>query len=248
MLTKLPPYSFNHSQRIWYESRLSKNFRNRKHPRHDLFGAPVPDWNPDQPEWRHFLRLPENPWMKDHVVTGSYVYPGVGYIIMAIEASAQISDPNLKLKGFQLRDISIKSALIIPDTKDGVETRISLSPMDESSLENSKIWKRWRVSSYNPTGTNWIEHCTGYITTEYEATPGPVDGGIEAEAEAQAWKNALKESYDRCKTPSKVPYDDLETIGLAFGRLFQNLAGVKANEETGEVTATVCRKDTCIRT
>ncbi|OCL09857.1 hypothetical protein AOQ84DRAFT_403376 [Glonium stellatum] len=131
----------------WYESRLSSNFRNRKHPRHDLFGAPVPDWNPDQLEWRHFLRLLENPWMKDHVVTGSYVYPGVGYIIMAIEA------------------------------------------------------------------------------------------------EAQAWADALKESHERCQTPSKVSYDNLEAIGLAFGRLFQNLSGVRANEETGEVTATITVPD-----
>lgn len=69
MLTNLPPYVFNHSQTTWYESRLSRNFRFRKYPRHDLFGAPVPDWNPEEPAWRNFVRISEQPWLRDHVVS-----------------------------------------------------------------------------------------------------------------------------------------------------------------------------------
>lgn len=69
MLVKLPPYAFNHSQNTWYESRLSRNYRFRKHPRHDLFGAPVPDWNPEEPVWRNFIRISEQPWLRDHVVS-----------------------------------------------------------------------------------------------------------------------------------------------------------------------------------
>lgn len=69
MLVDLPPYVFNHTEKILYESRLSKNMRQRKFPRHDLFGAPVADWNVDVPRWRHFVRLDENPWLRDHVVS-----------------------------------------------------------------------------------------------------------------------------------------------------------------------------------
>lgn len=69
MLVNLPPYVFNHSQTTWYESRLSRNYRFRKYPRHDLFGAPVPDWNPEEPVWRNFVRISEQPWLRDHVVS-----------------------------------------------------------------------------------------------------------------------------------------------------------------------------------
>lgn len=69
MLANLPPYVFNHSQTTWYESRLSRNYRFRKYPRHDLFGAPVPDWNPEEPVWRNFIRISEQPWLRDHVVS-----------------------------------------------------------------------------------------------------------------------------------------------------------------------------------
>jgi acyl transferase domain-containing protein len=69
MIVDLPPYPFNHEEQSLYETRLIKNTRLREFPRHDLFGAPVPDWNPNSPRWRHFLRVGENPWLKEHVVS-----------------------------------------------------------------------------------------------------------------------------------------------------------------------------------
>lgn len=69
MMVDLPPYPFNHEEQALYETRLIKNTRLREFPRHDLFGAPVPDWNPNSPRWRHFLRVAENPWLKEHVVS-----------------------------------------------------------------------------------------------------------------------------------------------------------------------------------
>ncbi|UKZ52827.1 Type I Iterative PKS [Trichoderma virens] len=243
MLTNLPPYVFNHSQTTWYESRLSRNYRYRKYPRHDLFGAPVPDWNPEEPVWRNFVRISEQPWLRDHVVTGSIVYPGVGYIIMAIEASRQMASPDLKLLGFHLKDISIKSALIIPDNKDGIEVKFSMVGMDESSLEKSKSWRKWTVTSYNTVADNWVEHCTGYIQTQYEVAPGPIDEGLEEASEAQESKKMLKDSVECCTTPTSINYDNLDTVGLHFGPLFQNLSDVVVNKGKGEVASLITVPD-----
>ena len=66
ILTDVPPYAWNHSGRYLSESKLSMAHRFRKHPRHDLLGAPLE--TSDKPTWRHFLRMPENPWMEDHKV------------------------------------------------------------------------------------------------------------------------------------------------------------------------------------
>lgn len=71
MLVSLPPYSFNHSAKIIAESHLSKKFRFREHPRHDLFGVLALDSTSDTPRWRHFIRLDENPWVKQHKVCGT---------------------------------------------------------------------------------------------------------------------------------------------------------------------------------
>ena len=68
MLVDLPPYSWNRVARYWFESHLSHNYRFRKHPRHDLFGALTAESSLMEPRWRNFLRLSENPWIQHHRV------------------------------------------------------------------------------------------------------------------------------------------------------------------------------------
>ena len=67
-LADLPEYPFNHSREYWQESRLSTNFRFREHPRHELLGTTVLDWNKLEGKWRNYIRISENPWIKDHKV------------------------------------------------------------------------------------------------------------------------------------------------------------------------------------
>ena len=242
LIVSLPGYKFDHSEGLMHESRLSRNYRQRKYPRHDLFGAPVSDWNPDSPRWRHIIRLSEQPWIRDHIVTGAFVYPGVGYLIAVIEASRQIADQKLKISGFRLRDVSLKRALIIPDTKDGVETSLSLTRMDESSLWGSSTWRKFQMSSYNSIADDWIEHCTGYIAVDYETGPGPIDQGREATQEALMWKKTLEDVNQRCTIPMDMEsaYDSLITTGLTFGPLFKNLSNARGTAgKIGEVVGTV---------
>ena len=69
MLVDLPEYPFNHTNEYWLESEQSRNLRFRKHPRHELLGVTVSDWNELEPKWRNFLKLSDNPWIKDHIVS-----------------------------------------------------------------------------------------------------------------------------------------------------------------------------------
>lgn len=66
LLVDAPKYPWNHGVEYWSEPRLSTAHRFRKHPRQDLLGSPVE--GSSEPAWRHFLRMPENPWMEDHQV------------------------------------------------------------------------------------------------------------------------------------------------------------------------------------
>ena len=68
-LTDLPSYPFDHDRSYWSEGRISKDFRFRKAPKHDLLGTPSPDWNPFEPKWRNTLRIADSPWMEDHQVS-----------------------------------------------------------------------------------------------------------------------------------------------------------------------------------
>ncbi|KAJ5542947.1 hypothetical protein N7535_005370 [Penicillium sp. DV-2018c] len=229
LLVDLPPYSFKHTEKVLFESRLSKNLRSRKFPRHDLFGAPITDWNPTAPRWRQIIRLNENPWLRDHMVTGNYVYPGVGYLIMAIEASRQLAGET-KTTGFQLRKVNIQRALIIPDTKEGIEVSLAMATVEDSQIP-SRRWRRFQITSYNASSDEWTEHCTGHITIEHETAADPVDDGREAEEESEAWRSELSRVNQTCESSMdfKSTYNNLQTSGLNFGPLFRNLADVSAS-------------------
>ncbi|KAG0649046.1 Highly reducing polyketide synthase [Hyphodiscus hymeniophilus] len=242
MLVDLPGYVFNHSQEYWAESRYSKNFRFRKHPRHDLLGVAALDWNPAEPKWRHHIRLSENPWLNDHKVTQSVVYPGVGYLVMAIEASKQLARSDAQITGFRLRNVSIIAALQVPDLEDGIETMLSMRAAAESSLKASTTWREFSISSFNPEADTWTEHCHGQISTEYETDTGPIDKGREAKGQTKIYTDMLANVSNGCEMPINITelYGDLETIGLKFGPLFRNISTAKVTgKRHGETVATI---------
>lgn len=97
MLTGLPKYPFNHSQRYWLESRLFRNYRQRDRIRHELLGLPSTDWNPLRPRWRHTLRVSDLPWLGEHKVrrfiylAHSLTYACVGEWICSVSRSRNTS-------------------------------------------------------------------------------------------------------------------------------------------------------------
>jgi acyl transferase domain-containing protein len=179
LLVNLPSYPFNHSKTYWKESRISKGYRFRQFPRHELLGAPVPDWNKNNAIWRNWIRLSENTWIKDHRITGSILYPAAGMLVMAIEASRQLANPEKKLKGFRFREVAFQTALRIPSSANGVETHFHLRPYLDSTSSKSSSWSEFQLSSQE--GDEWRDRCRGLIQTEYETPYTPVE---------TAWKTA----------------------------------------------------------
>lgn len=55
-LVGLPPYPWDHSTSHWHESRLSRNYRKRQHPPHELLGVLMPDSAILEPRWRKYVR------------------------------------------------------------------------------------------------------------------------------------------------------------------------------------------------
>ncbi|GME44030.1 beta-ketoacyl synthase [Neofusicoccum parvum] len=228
LLVDLPPYAFDHSRECWTESRRSRAWRFREHPRHDILGAPVPDWNADEPQWRNYIRLSELPWLKDHRITGSVVLPGVSFLIMAIEGAKQLTSKSGEIAGFELRDVVISHALMLSEEED---TEILLS-MRRSSLGTNAAWD-FKVFGYKHD--SWLECCKGSISAELAFATGPVDAGREATEH----KKHLRESLDQCevacnsKRDLRRQYAELERVGLEFGPSFQNLSDVKCGDVEG---------------
>ncbi|KAI4248190.1 MAG: hypothetical protein LQ352_005995, partial [Teloschistes flavicans] len=236
LLVDLPAYPFNHEVSHWTESRLSKNFRFRKVPRLELLGAPVNDWDPSEAVWRNFLRVSESPWIKDHRITGSILYPGAGMLVMAIEAQLQLADHARAIKGFRIKDACFHNALTVPTTAEGIETHFYLRPYRDSLSSTASAWNEFRLCSYDKN--EWREHCRGLVSLEYDGTVTAVDNGFENRESVEACRRSFADAQESCKTPidSKQLYEHFSTVGLDFGPTFQCLRDVRYSHN-GEAVA-----------
>ncbi|KAB5577906.1 putative polyketide synthase [Coniochaeta sp. 2T2.1] len=157
MLRDLPPYHWDHTTTYWVESRLSREHRGRKHAAHDLLGTRVVASPDSQPSWRILLSTVTLPWLRDHVVDNFIVFPAAGYMTMAIQALQQLSqdsNPNLKLKGYSLRNVSFKKTLTVPKDSKPVETMMTFH-----YSESTESWN-FSVSSMSERG-RWQDHSSG---------------------------------------------------------------------------------------
>ena len=136
ILDDLPSYPWNHSKRYWHESRLSVNHRLKRFARNDLLGSLVDDFNDNEPRWRNILRLADIPWLSDHKVQGSVVFPGTGYLVMAIEAMSQYAKlhevPVTSATQYKMREVKVIHPMIL--SEDGsTELSLTMRPRGQAS-------------------------------------------------------------------------------------------------------------------
>lgn len=217
MLVDLPSYPWNHQTSFWHEPLETAQLRQRKHPRHDILGAAVDYQNALEPRWRNFLRLSENPWMADHIVAGSIVFPAAGMLVMATEAARQLADGQANIKGIEFQDLHFMRGVVIPDDERGLETLLQVSPHP-----GMPGWYQFGIFSL-PSGGAWIQHAKGAFITRYE--------NRDDDEHNSNWEAAL-ERIKNTQTVAKMA--DVRqarewlsnTGGLTVGPAFQTITGV----------------------
>ena len=221
-LFDLPSYPWNHSQSHWAESRVAKEYRLREPPPNSLLGAPSPSLIAGERVWRGYLKLSEQPWMADHKIHGSILYPAAGFIAMALEGAISGAEKAQKVRSITLRDIHLTAALIITEDAE-VEYTVCLRPHHSAIREPSSIWTEFIVSSC-PSGKVLERNCVGLIMIDYEP-----ENSNEKELVDEATTVRFREATDVC-TESTNPVDfyrDLAVVGLEYGPNFQNLTDVR---------------------
>jgi len=186
VLPDLPSYCWDHSKKHWHESRLSRDYRLRKHPYHDLLGVRSPESTSIEPRWRHMIDVTSMPWLADHVVDGLMVFPGAGYLCMAIEAISQLArDKFSDLPESQviLRDVQFSKALLIADSPHRIEAQLSFSRFGIMGNKNDGLQYHFLVAALNQDQT-WDEHCRGHIELAFVATDGyDASNGVSSKPE-----------------------------------------------------------------
>lgn len=207
----LPSYSWNHSKKHWHESRISREHRFRRHAYHDLVGLRSSEATSFEPRWRYMISLASLPWLADHVVDGLMVFPGSGYICMAIEAISQLAQEHLprgQRHQVVLRDIEFLKAIIVPESPQRTEAQLSFSPVVSGTGKDKKLAYHFRVAAYNQSCT-WDEHCRGYVEVRT----------IEAEKSLTVLNGYTNE---KTLVPEQV-YQQLSDNGNCYGPMFNGI-------------------------
>ena len=238
MMTDMPRYPWNYSNQYWQESRMTQKHRWRKEARSDVLGVEAIYSNDLEPTWRNIVRLDDLPWLRHHQIQSLTIFPMSAFIVMALEAAAQrAASKELTVDKFELKDVSIVKALVIPD--EDTEMTITLRPHQEGTLVSSEEWDEFRICSYSQS-KGWTEHCVGLVATQaHEAND------VDSARQAQAAEAALRESVAAMNNAGATQvkpdemYDALNSIGVAFGTTFQGVENCRATDGFSEADITM---------
>ena len=225
ILVDLPPYQWDYSKRFWAEARFSQEQRSLTHARHDLLGSKIAGLSEQSLTWRNMLRHKDVPWLKDHSLGGAAVFPAAGHMSLAIEALRQVCElKNVELNGVTLRDIAIKTALVIPETDNGIEVQLRFQQSPKSDLKTS--WYSFVVESISEGG--WTSHCEGIISPNFKD-----QSAVQAEGSP----------VDIAKLTQRVTgkrwYDAFHRVGFQYGPSFQPLSQIRTNSKYHNAAANV---------
>ncbi|KAI2931662.1 hypothetical protein CBS147321_10186 [Aspergillus niger] len=220
-LSNLPPYPWQHATRYLHESRLTRKWRFRENPHHELLGDRVVQSSDLEPSWRNLLRLEDVPWIADHIVQGNMVFPATGYIAMVGEAVRQLDRSR---EGYYIRNCILKTPLLLKEL-DEVEMLTSLKRAQISDVTDSE-WYTFAVMSYDGTDDSWIKHCSGLIRAGAEDAPMP--------CEIKPYPRSME--VDRC-------YRMFERLGYNYGSSFRGLRSISFHSTEYRASGTVADID-----
>lgn len=220
VLTDLPNYAWQHENAYWYESRVSREWRLRKFPPHELLGNRLMESDDLEPAWRNMFRLDDVPWARDHKIQEDIVLPAAAYIAMAIEAVRQLNGGGKT--DASLKQVDIQNALVLREQQ-AHEIVTHLRPVRLTSKLDS-VWYEFSISSF--TGTTWVKHCTGRVRPGKEISAGLEDVGEQPRLVSTAgWYRIMKK------------------VGLNYGPEFQGMSDISAYPGQNKGAATIKNRD-----
>lgn len=152
---------------------------------------------------------------------------------MAVEASSRVHQELVDAPeaiGFSLRNMSINTALIIPEDDYGVEVVLSMEFVDAPTTKSPSTWASFSVSSVVGDPSVWTEHCTGQIKAE-----------ISSSTEHRIEKIATQEMDPRMV--ESAPWYNKYPV-MRYGPPFRVLSGMHADPIKKLSTARVGLKTT----
>ncbi|MEU8633571.1 type I polyketide synthase [Amycolatopsis sp. NPDC048633] len=154
----LPTYAFQH-ERFWPEFSLTPagdvTMAGLDRPDHPLLGASVTNADDGAVVCTGRISPRTHPWLADHVVAGSTLFPGTGFVELVLRAAEQVAAGGID-------ELVIETPLPLP-ARDGVQLQVVLGAPDDSGTRPVTVHSRLDDEP-------WTRHASGRLAAE----PGPV--------------------------------------------------------------------------
>lgn len=186
---RLPNYPWQR-MRHWHPATSEGRRAILSRREHPVLGWPLYDGH----AWENVVDVTTLPWLQDHQVGGAVVFPGAGYIEMALAAAKQWLGS--EQERFLLEEIDILAPMVF-DEGQARTLRFSLNARDGGFVIKSKP----RLA-----GDEWTLHASGRILA---ATKGNPQASIAAPV-------AITRTLDAAQH-----YNLTQSIGLHYGPAFQ---------------------------
>ncbi|MDI1443200.1 type I polyketide synthase [Polyangium sp. 6x1] len=209
----LPRYAWQR-ERFWVETPSSPRAV-RGQGVHALLGAGiVPASQPEMHLWEQWISTDALPYLADHEVQGEVVFPGAGYVEMALAAAASVYGEGAA----RIDALEFERMLALPR---GGERLVQVSVVEEGGGRATLS-----VSSRPEGSKEWVRHAKGGLRVE------------AAPAQAPAM-DSLDDVEKRCPevVEKATHYRQMEARSLSYGESFQGVQRLRIGKD--EVVARV---------
>ncbi|WP_329390842.1 type I polyketide synthase [Streptomyces sp. NBC_01716] len=206
---EVPTYAFQH-RRFWLTDEIanadaaSMGLGSLGHP---LLGAMVMLAGSDEVVLTGRLSTGSLPWLTDHVVEGSILFPGTGFVELVVRAGDEVGCGRIE-------ELTIEAPLVLAE-RGGVAVQVVVGAADDGGRREVQVYSRDQEATDLP----WNRHATGVLTASTSA------GG----SELTEWPPPGAEPLD---LDVDTLYEELVGMGLAYGPTFRGLrAAWRAGDE-----------------
>jgi acyl transferase domain-containing protein/NADPH:quinone reductase-like Zn-dependent oxidoreductase/NAD(P)-dependent dehydrogenase (short-subunit alcohol dehydrogenase family)/acyl carrier protein len=198
----LPTYAFQR-ERFWLNAGgVAGDMRSvgQASADHPLLGAVVRMADGDGWVMTGRVSLQADGWLSDHAVLGSALFPGTGFLELALHAGGIVGAP-------RVRELVLEAPLVLSE-QGAVQIQVVVAHPSEDGSRRVSIHSRAERRDELEEEDGWVRHAEGVLSSDE----------IVVEGFGEAWPPADATAVDVSEL-----YDGLADIGLEYGPVFQGL-------------------------
>ncbi|GKT48775.1 lovastatin nonaketide synthase mokA [Colletotrichum spaethianum] len=222
---ELPRYPWDHSRSYWAVSRRAKAFLHGDRP-HFLLGKLSADSTSSSLFWNNFIRPRDIEWLDGHGLQGQTVFPGAGYVIMAMEAALHVASGR-EVQLLEVLQLSIDKAITFEDENSSVELSLKTDIVTSETSNSSRIVLNFNIDSCLAKENSLSSSARGQIVVTF----------APANPSGQALPPAQEEPPHMNKINLDTFYKELASIGYQYSKEFRDILNMKRVD--GKTTGTM---------